>query len=122
RTRGAGAAAAATGLAIAADSGSDVPVGADLDAGTDGGLLLDASTPAVTTRVSAGAVGTDELVSTDGSDGTQLVSSLAGESGSAGDPTRRRRRRRSNHSRVAGSLLGESADTVDDTTPRAESA
>ncbi|WP_163548466.1 DEAD/DEAH box helicase [Candidatus Frankia nodulisporulans] len=124
RTRGGGA-AAATGLAIAGDgdAGLDDPRIEVTGPSVTGELLVESAAPMVTTRVSAGIVGTDDALDTDGA---QVVSALAGESGSADESTRRRRRRRGTRSRSAGgALLGdltEVADTADDSTPRAESA
>ncbi|WP_163552281.1 DEAD/DEAH box helicase [Candidatus Frankia alpina] len=107
RTRGGGAAAAASGLAIAAD-GSEQPDPAAADPAVD-------------------AVTSDNAVAT--VDTAHVISALSPEAD--GEPVRRRRRRRGNRGRGSGTAaeLAEAAGdaissiaTLDDESPRAESA
>ncbi|WP_261564835.1 DEAD/DEAH box helicase [Frankia gtarii] len=110
RTRGGGAAVAATGLSIAAD-GSEQPYPAATD-------------PDVDVIVSDDA---DDAV--DSLDTAHVISALSPEAGD--EPVRRRRRRRGNRGRgsgTAGELTEADGDaissiaTLDDESPRAESA
>ncbi|WP_261553660.1 DEAD/DEAH box helicase [Frankia tisae] len=113
RTRGGGAAAAATGLTIAAD-GSEQPDPAATDPDVD----------VITADDSDDSVDTVDTVDT-----AHIISALSPEAD--GEPVRRRRRRRGNRGRgsgAAGELTEADGDaissiaTLDDESPRAESA